>query len=571
MKLLNDEQWSKWQDPWAKEKRAGNRRQLAGHKQLMRKKIGNENVDYIVIGAGSAGCVLAERLSASGASVALLEAGPPDRHPFIHIPAAVLHLIDNPKVNWNYFSEPEAGTAGRKIHWPRGRVLGGSHSINGMLYVRGNAADYDGWAQLGCQGWSYQDVLPHFKQSETYRGAGDDAFRGRGGPMPVEDYSTILPLTHRFVEAAKEAGFTFTPDYNGAQQEGVAYAQMTRRGRFRASTARTFLAPARGRDNLRVETNAFVSRLLFDGKHCRGVAFRRNGEIRELHADREVILSAGAVNSPHLLQISGLGPASQLQSIGVAVRHDLPGVGENLSDHYVIRVAHRAKHAVTINELARGWRRAREVVRYVVAGDGALTFGVTAAMVFCCSRTGLASPDIQLLFTPASYAPGRMALEHRPGMSVAICPVRPSSRGTIMARSADPNQAPAIKPNYLSNEDDVVVLTAGLRHTRQIFASPALTRHSAGELQPGPEVDDDESTGRYAREFANTLYHPVGTCKMGNDPMAVVDPRLKVHGIHRLRVADASIMPTLTTGNTNAPTIMIAEKAAAMILEDANR
>lgn len=528
------------------------------------------DADYVVVGAGSAGCVIASRLSETGARVTLLEAGPTDWRPWIHIPAGVLKLLRHPVVNWNYTAEAGPGSAGRQIHLPRGKTLGGSSSINGMLYVRGNPADYDGWAQMGCRGWTFDEVLPFFRKSEDY-GPGDPEVRGKGGVLRVEDYRTILPLTHRFVEAAQAAGHTYSKDLNGRVQEGVGYSQMTRNGRSRGSTARTFLAAAKGRANLRVATDALATRLLFEGKRCVGVAFRQGGTDREIRAAREVILCGGSVNSPHLLQISGVGPAAHLQSIGVAVVHELPGVGANLQDHYVARISHRVRNAISINQLARGARLAGQVARFFLIGNGALTFGVTAAQVFTRSREGLASPDLQLLFTPASYDPSLFGtLERAAGMTVAVCPVRPDSRGSIMAVSQDPFAKPRITPNYLSAASDGRVLLAGMRLTRAIFAQPPIAQHSVVETLPGPEVTTDEQLLAYCRRYATTIYHPIGTCRMGEDnPMAVVDSRLRVHGLGGLRVIDASVMPTVVSGNTNAAAIMIAEKGADMIVQAA--
>ena len=525
--------------------------------------------DYVIVGAGSAGCVLAERLSAGGAEVVLLEAGPKDTNPLIHVPAGVLKLISHPVVNWNYYTEPDEKIGGRSLHCPRGKVLGGSSSINGMLFIRGNAADFDGWAQTGARGWSYDDVKQHFKSIERY-GPGDPGERGKSGPITVEDYRTVLPLTYRFVEAAQQAGHPFAEDLSGRPPaEGVGYSQMSRNGRFRGSTARTFLRDARGRSNLHVETEAYATGLTFEGARCTGVAFRQRGRDRQATAAREVIVSGGTVNSPHLLHISGVGPADRLREIGIEVRHDLPGVGMNYSDHYTVRISHRVRGQQSINQLARGWRLVREMARFALFGNGALTFGVSSAQCYTRSREGLASPDIQFLFTPASFDDNEFgALEREPGMSVAVSIARPSSRGEIVAVSADPFQPPAIRPNFLDDPDDLRIVLEGVRQVREIFAQPAFEGITHGEVSPGPEVEGREALETFVRQTGRSIYHMAGTCRMGEDPMAVVDSRLRVRGLEGLRVIDASVMPAVTTANTNAPTIMIAEKGASMILED---
>ncbi|OKO84565.1 GMC family oxidoreductase N-terminal domain-containing protein [Bradyrhizobium sp. AS23.2] len=528
--------------------------------------------EFVVVGAGSAGCVVAARLSEAGFAVCLLEAGGRDTYPLIQIPAGVGHLLYNKTYNWMYASEPEEGTFGRPIHTPRGKVLGGSSSINGMLYVRGNPADYDGWAQLGCSGWSYEDVLPLFRRAEAYRGEGDPHYRGKSGPLKVEDYRTILPLTRLFVSAAQEAGFAFTPDLNGAQQEGVGYAQMTRRGRFRGSTYRTYLQDPAARRNVHVIPKANVSELIIENGKCVGVRYCQEAQMREIRASREVILSAGAIGSPQLLQLSGIGDPDHLASVGVSTRVKLPGVGRNLSDHLTARLVCRLRNVTSINELARGWRLAREIVKFGLFGNGALTFGVTSAMVFCKSREGLQSPDLQLLFTPASYIFGKaLVLEETPGMTVAVCPTRPGSRGSVMIATADPMAPPKIRYGYLTDRDDIRVMTAGLEHARRIFSAPSFSNYIVEETRPGRNVTTDAQIEEFIRREGASLYHPVGTCKMGIDDMAVVDPKLRVRGLDGLRVVDASIMPVLTTGNTNAPTIMIGEKASDMIIDDARR
>ena len=522
--------------------------------------------DYIVVGAGTAGSLVAARLCESGAQVLLLEAGGDAWHPMIHIPAGVRSLHLNPALNWGYFSEPHAATANREIHWPRGKVIGGSGSINGMLYVRGNPGDYDRWASMGCPGWAYADVLPFFKKTERYAG-GDPEYRGRSGALPVVDYKAHLNLTHRFVRAAQEAGLPFTTDYNGAQHEGVGYAQMTRLGRFRGSTAFALLRPARSSTNLRVETRAFVTRLEFEGRNCVGVTYRKGGQEITVRAAREVVLCGGAVNSPQLLMLSGIGPGAQLHALGIPVVHDSPGVGANLADHYYGGVSARVKDELSINQIARGWRLVREVIRYGLLGEGALTYGITASTVFTRSRPRLDRPDLQILFTPASYDRERFGqLESKPGVTAVVCIVQPESRGRLRLRSADPAEPPRIQPNYLAAPSDVETLVAGVRLVRRILAAPALAGCMVGETYPGPQAGSDAAIVDALRLTGTTGYHPVGTCRMGSDADAVVDPGLRVIGVNGLRVVDASVMPTVPTGNTNAPTAMVAEKGADLIL-----
>ncbi len=521
--------------------------------------------DYIVIGAGTAGSLLAARLAESSANVLLLEAGPETWHPMIHIPAGVRSLHRNPALNWTYFTEPHPATANRRIHWPRGRVIGGSGSINGMLYVRGNPGDYDSWSDMGCTGWSYADVLPYFRKTERYE-SGDPQYRGKDGPLRVIDYQAHLDLTHRFVQAAQQTGLPFNRDYNGPQQEGVAYSQMTRLGRFRGSTAFALLRPARSRSNLRVTTNALVTKLVFEGKRCIGATFRKSGQETTVRARREVILCGGAINSPHLLMLSGIGPAAQLQSLGIPIVRDAPGVGQNLIDHYYGGISARVRNELSINQLARGWRLAREVLRFLVMGEGALTYGITASTVFTRSRPELTRPDLQLLFTPASYNRERFGeLEAAPGMTAVVCIVQPESRGALTLQSADPNLPPRIEPNYLTAANDVRALVAGVHLVRKIFTAPAMAHCMVGETYPGPQANSDEAIVDALRLTGTTGYHAVGTCRMGSDAEAVVDPQLRVNGVERLRVVDASVMPMVPTGNTNAPTAMVAEKAVDII------
>ena len=526
--------------------------------------------DYIVVGAGSAGCVLANRLTADGKySVLLLEAGPRDRNMWIHIPIGYAKLFKNPKLNWMYQTEAEPELEGRSIFQPRGKVLGGSSSINGLIYIRGQHADYDRWRQLGNVGWGYDDILPYFKRAENQQRGADD-YHGTGGPLNVSDQRQADPLSDAFIQAAGQVGIPANADFNGAAQEGAGYYQTTTRHGRRGSTARTYLRAARQRRNLKIETNALAQRIVFAGKRATGVEYRAGGQLRTVRARREVLVSSGAFNSPQLLQLSGVGPGDLLRQHGIDVVHEAAGVGGSLQDHLQVRIVMRCSQAITLNDEVMSLRRkAMMAMRYAFLRKGPLTIAAAYAGAFFKTHDRLATPDVQVHFIPFSTDKMGEKLHDFSGFTASICQLRPESRGTVKIRSADASMPPEIRINYLATETDRMTNVEGLKILRKILHAPALKPFVAAEVEPGPAIDSDADLLTYCRQRGGTIYHPTSTCRMGNDPLAVVDQRLRVKGVEDLRVVDGSIMPDLVSGNTNAPIVAIAEKASDMILADA--
>jgi len=531
-----------------------------------------QTYDYIVVGAGSAGAVVANRLSADARSTVLLVEAGPASHRWSRIPIGYAKLINNPAANWLYSSEPEANTNGRRLPVPRGRILGGSSAINGMAFVRGQAQDFDTWAQMGNRGWSYADVLPFFKRMENYAGGGDDEFRGRDGPLCITNPEPRDPLFVALIKAASEIGITHNPDYNGATQDGIAMSQASISGGRRMSTARCYLDPIRTRKNLHIETGALTEALVLDGRRCIGVRYSIGDNQREARASREVIVCAGTINSPQLLELSGIGQPERLRALGIELRHELPGVGENLRDHFAPRTRWSiGAKRITFNDRGRGLGLAWQALRYALVGRGMLGMVAAPIRAFVRSREGLDAPDVLLGWVPMLTEPGPTGprIARQSGVTCYAHPMRPESKGHIHIASADPRQPPAINFNFLSSPIDADVTVRAVRIARSIMTASAMVPMRVSEIAPGAARTSDDEILDWVKQAAETTYHPVGTCRMGTDAMAVVDAQLRVQGVAGLRVADASIMPTLTSGNTNAPSIMIGEKAADMVLSGA--
>ncbi|SDB70005.1 GMC family oxidoreductase [Belnapia rosea] len=524
------------------------------------------NADYVVVGAGSAGCAVAARLSEDpSVRVVLLEAGSRDRNPWLHVPIGYAKTMYHPTLSWNLMTEPEPELGGRQVPWPRGRVLGGSSAINGLLYVRGQHEDYDHWRQLGCTGWSFEDVLPYFRRAEDQE-RGPSALHGVGGPLAVSDIRDRNPLAMSFIEAAAELGFPRNDDFNGETQEGAGLYQTTSRKGWRVSAATAYLKPARNRQNLTVVADAHSTGLLMEGRRAVGVRFRRHGTDLTIRASQEVILCGGAIASPHLLLLSGIGPAEHLQEMGLPVVHDLPSVGTNLQDHFQARLAYRVNKPVSMNTRTQSlWGQFLMGAEFALRRTGPLTVSAGTAGLFARVLPGSATPDVQYHFLPFSTSKTMTELHPFPGMTISACQLRPESRGTITLASPDPAAKARIQANYLSTETDRRCMIEGIKLGRRLAQTRALGQWVEEEIVPGAAAASDEEILAFVRQTGNTIYHPSGTCRMGGDPASVVDPELRVRGIEGLRVADASIMPTVVSGNTNAPAIMIGEKCADMV------
>lgn len=529
-----------------------------------------DSFDYIVVGGGSAGSVVAARLAETGKTVCVIEAGPRDTNPWIRVPAGFIKTLGDPRVTWQFRSEPSPGIAGRGIALPQGRTLGGSGSINGAIVNRGHPADFEAWAEAGNTGWGWADVLPYFRRSETWLGARPAPARGDRGPLPVSENRLPLPVTEAFLSAAEAEGLPRNPDHNSGDQLGAGYSQGAIQRGWRVSSARAFLHPARHRFGVAVITDALVSRVTFDGLRATGVELALLGgrSTRQVTARAGVILCAGAVGTPKLLQLSGIGPADLLRRHGIAVRHALDGVGENLRDHYTARFVARGRPGMDgINSRVKGWRLGLEVTRWLLGRPSVIGMSPAHVHVYGKSDPAQTRPDWFMVFSPGSYRQGAVGvLDDFPGLSCGACNVRPDSRGHVRIASADVTIAPEIQPNYLAEDSDRRVLLAAMKTARRLIASPAMRPHVDEETFPGPQVRTDDELIDFARQSGSSAFHLAGSCRMGNDPMAVTDATLRVHGVAGLWVADASVMPTLVSANTYAATLMIAEKAADMIL-----